>query len=141
MAIRTTLNISVPPKLSEFIEERVASGRYSSASEVIRAGLRLLEEHDADALARQVPGQRLEVAGVDAAPGSVTEQQGGDGAARAVGDQATLAMRRTDSLVGRRGRHRGPPQEPASSGTSSSGSGSISSGPLLRTLLTALETG
>ena len=44
MATRTTLNISLPVQLGQFIEERIATGRYSSASEVIRAALRLLEE-------------------------------------------------------------------------------------------------
>lgn len=44
MATRTTLNISLPVQLGQFIEDRIASGRYSSASEVIRAALRLLEE-------------------------------------------------------------------------------------------------
>jgi antitoxin ParD1/3/4 len=44
LATRTTLNISLPAQLGQLIEERVASGRYSSASEVIRAALRLLEE-------------------------------------------------------------------------------------------------
>ena len=42
-----TLNVSLTPELSEFIAVRVASGRYQSASEVVRAGLRLLERDEA----------------------------------------------------------------------------------------------
>ncbi len=46
MAGRTTLNVSLTPKLSEFVATTVASGRYLSASEVVREGLRLLEERE-----------------------------------------------------------------------------------------------
>lgn len=41
---RTTLNVSLTPELERFITARVASGRYQTASEVVRAGLRLLEQ-------------------------------------------------------------------------------------------------
>lgn len=45
MAIqRTSLNVSLTPALEQFIVERVSSGRYQTASEVVRAGLRLLEQ-------------------------------------------------------------------------------------------------
>ncbi|MBW4025656.1 MAG: type II toxin-antitoxin system ParD family antitoxin [Proteobacteria bacterium] len=48
MAIqRTSLNVSLTPTLEQFISERVSSGRYQTASEVVRAGLRLLEQTEA----------------------------------------------------------------------------------------------
>ena len=44
MPFRKTRNVSLTPELEAFIDERVALGRYRSASEVVRAGLRLLED-------------------------------------------------------------------------------------------------
>ncbi len=44
MIVRQTRNVSLTPDLEAFIEDRVAGGRYRSASEVVRAALRLLEE-------------------------------------------------------------------------------------------------
>jgi len=38
------MNVSLTPELEQFIADKVATGRYSSASEVVRAGLRILEE-------------------------------------------------------------------------------------------------
>ena len=46
MAHRATLNISLTPELEQFVTSRVASGRYTSASEVVRQGLRLLQEQE-----------------------------------------------------------------------------------------------
>lgn len=46
MASRVTLNVSLTPELERFVESKVESGKYQSASEVIREGLRLLEEKD-----------------------------------------------------------------------------------------------
>lgn len=40
------MNISLTQELEELVKRKVASGLYGSASEVIRAGLRLLEERD-----------------------------------------------------------------------------------------------
>lgn len=39
-------SISLDPHFTEFLTHEVASGRYRSASEVIRAGLRLLEDQE-----------------------------------------------------------------------------------------------
>jgi antitoxin ParD1/3/4 len=42
-----TMNVSLPQALAEFVEQEVASGAYSTASEVVRDGLRLLREERA----------------------------------------------------------------------------------------------
>ena len=39
--------VSLPQEHAAYIDELVASGAYASASEVVRAGLRALEERDA----------------------------------------------------------------------------------------------
>lgn len=40
------MNVSLTPKLETIIREKVDSGLYNSASEVVREALRLLEEQD-----------------------------------------------------------------------------------------------
>lgn len=39
-------SFSVGTHFSDFIEKQIHTGRYGSASDVIRAGLRLLEDHE-----------------------------------------------------------------------------------------------
>lgn len=41
------MNVSLTPELETFVETAVKSGRYASASEAVREGLRLLEEREA----------------------------------------------------------------------------------------------
>ena len=40
------MNINLTPKLEDMIRQKVTSGLYNSASEVIREALRLMEEQD-----------------------------------------------------------------------------------------------
>jgi antitoxin ParD1/3/4 len=41
-----TMDVSLTPELAAFVQGRVASGSYGSASEVVRAALGLLEEDE-----------------------------------------------------------------------------------------------
>jgi antitoxin ParD1/3/4 len=40
------MNVSLTPQLEKLVREKVESGMYNNASEVIREGLRLIEERD-----------------------------------------------------------------------------------------------
>ena len=40
------MNVSLTPQLEDMIRQRVESGRYNNASEVVREALRLLDERD-----------------------------------------------------------------------------------------------
>lgn len=40
------MNISLSPELEAIVNDKVKSGQYNSASEVIREGIRLLQQHD-----------------------------------------------------------------------------------------------
>ena len=40
------MNVSLTPRLEEYVKEKVKSGLYNSSSEVVREALRLMEERD-----------------------------------------------------------------------------------------------
>lgn len=46
-------SVSLSDHFTDFISEQVQAGRYGSASDVVRAGLRLLQEHEARVKALQ----------------------------------------------------------------------------------------
>lgn len=48
------MNVSLTAELEDFVHQKVRSGRYHSASEVVREALRLLEDRD------EMRGLRLE---------------------------------------------------------------------------------
>jgi antitoxin ParD1/3/4 len=49
--MRETMSLSLTPEQSSFVNSCVETGRYQSASEVVRAGLRLLADQEAARLA------------------------------------------------------------------------------------------
>ncbi|MGO9275217.1 MAG: type II toxin-antitoxin system ParD family antitoxin [Terriglobia bacterium] len=47
-----TRNINLTDHLDSFVEDRVTSGRYGNASEIVREGLRLLEQREQEEQAK-----------------------------------------------------------------------------------------
>src|SRR5215216_1844616 len=47
------MNVSLTPRLEAMIREKVESGMYNNASEVVREALRLLEQHDRERRLRE----------------------------------------------------------------------------------------
>ena len=45
-----TRNVSLPKELEAYVDAKVASGEYAHASEVLRDGLRLMMQHEAEKL-------------------------------------------------------------------------------------------
>jgi len=59
------MNVSLTPELEKLVESKVQSGRYQSASEVVREGLRLLDDQDRLREMRLEEVRRKVQAGID----------------------------------------------------------------------------
>lgn len=64
------MNVSLTPELEQFIDAKVKTGFYHSASEVVREGLRMLAEQDA------IKQKRLEMLTHDIDQGLASQRSG-----------------------------------------------------------------
>lgn len=55
MPSKHAISVSLTEHLDAFVKSELATGRYRTASEVVRAGLRLLEEQIAQSRSRATP--------------------------------------------------------------------------------------
>ena len=62
-------SVALSPHFESFIQEQVKSGRYNNASEVVRAGLRLLEDQNARAKLQHEEMRAAIAAGLASGPG------------------------------------------------------------------------
>ncbi len=62
-------SVALSPHFESFIQEQVKSGRYNNASEVVRAGLRLLEDQNTRAKMQHEEMRAAIAAGLASGPG------------------------------------------------------------------------
>lgn len=83
----TTRNISLTDHYDGFIEERLKSGRYKNASEIVRAGLQALEQREAeDALRLDALRAELKAGIVDIENGNFDELSSADDVSKLLDD-------------------------------------------------------
>ncbi len=68
------MNVSLPPAMERFVRHQVESGRYRSASEVVRDGLRLLEQAEQQRLIEKWLFEDLTAAESDQLPESLKQR-------------------------------------------------------------------
>jgi antitoxin ParD1/3/4 len=66
-------SITLGPHFEVFVKKQVASGRFNNASEVVRAGLRLLEDQEKLRTLRMAELRAAIKAGIDSGPGIPAE--------------------------------------------------------------------
>jgi len=60
-----TRNINLTPKMDKFVASKIRNGQYANASEVLRAGLRALEQDEREDLAKLEALRSAIQAGID----------------------------------------------------------------------------
>lgn len=80
------MNVSLTPELEKFVDDKVESGLYNNASEVVRESLRLLKEHDE---IRMKWREQIERGWLDAEAGRVVDGP------KAMGDARTRLKNRS----------------------------------------------
>ena len=85
------MNVNLTPQLEEMVRQKVDSGLYNSASEVVREALRLMEEQDRLRAARLEQLRQEVHAGLESGPPTAwdPEQSKGDGRAKRQGKART----------------------------------------------------
>ena len=78
-------NVSLTPHFADFLDRNVESGRFSNASEVVREGLRLLEQRQAEDAAKLEALRAAVQVGVD-------DLQAGRVVAVAPGDELSFVL-------------------------------------------------
>ncbi len=70
-----SMNINLTPKLEEMVREKVASGLYTSASEVVREALRLMDEKDRMRAAKLAQLRQDVQEGLDSGPATTWDAE------------------------------------------------------------------
>ncbi len=89
-------SVALSPHFETFIRDQVESGRYNNVSEVVRAGLRLLEDAEGQQ-AIQLQALRNDIAAGKASGAALTEEQVFDRLQAKYAQQSTLQARQCSS--------------------------------------------